>query len=179
MIIEGVETKRDKFKRKEQEAIDSMVSMSSHHHAHDSVNAPKIPLLMRHKKFKKTTGDLFQAREQEVAGLNMPFVHEAANKKRQHIRTQMKEHQASFPHSKQQRGAPVSAASMGGAGADQAIQQIRHAQDAMVQARNCLLAHQTQTLHQKIYSQLALQSPLLEGDVRHHQYAVLDPYASV
>jgi hypothetical protein len=32
---------------------------SSHQHAHDSVNAPKSPLLVHHKKIKKTAGDLF------------------------------------------------------------------------------------------------------------------------
>jgi hypothetical protein len=42
MIIEGVEAQREKFKRKEQEAIDSMVSMISHHHAHNSVNARQM-----------------------------------------------------------------------------------------------------------------------------------------
>jgi hypothetical protein len=71
MLIEGVKTKREKLKRKEKEAIASMVSMISHEHPHDSVNAPQRPLLvqflMRHKKFKKTTGSLFQAQDQHDA----------------------------------------------------------------------------------------------------------------
>jgi hypothetical protein len=174
MAIEGVETKREEFKRKEREAIASMVSMSCDPPVHDSADAPesrKSPLLMRHKKFKKTTGGL----------LNMPFVHaETANTKRQHILTQMKEHQTqtSVVHSKQQRGAPVSAAPMGGAGAAQAMQEFRHAQDAMVQARNRLLAHQAHTLHQQEQLQLARRSPLVEEVVRHNQYVVLGSCAS-
>jgi hypothetical protein len=159
MAIEGVDTKRDKFKRKElQETIAPMVSMISHQHAHDSANAPKSPVLMRHKKFKKATGDLFQAREQHDARLNMKFVHEAVSTKRQHILTQMKERHASFAHSKQQRGAPVPAASMGGPGAVLAMQEFWHAQYAMVQARNRVLAHQSYTLHQEEHLQLARRS---------------------
>jgi hypothetical protein len=179
MFIKGVETKRDKFKRIEREAIVSMLSMSSHQHAHDSVHAPKSALLMRHNKVKKATGGLFQAREQHDAQLNMPVVHEAANTKRLRILMQIKERQASFAHSKQQRGSSVSDASMGGAGAIQAMYQFRHAQEAMVQARNRLLAHQMHTLHQKEQLQLARRSPLVEGYIRHHQYAaVLDACAS-
>jgi hypothetical protein len=169
MFIKGVETKRDKLKLIEREAIASMVSMSSHQHAHGSVNAPKSPLLMRHNKFKKTTGGLFQAREQHGAQLNMRVVDEAANTKQLRILMQIKERQASFAHSKQQRGSSVPASSMGRAGAAQAMQHY-----AMVQARNRLLAHQSRTLHQKEQIQLARRSPRMGGDVRHHQYVGID-----
>jgi hypothetical protein len=176
-IDEGAETKRDKSKRQEQEAVASIVSMISHKHAHNTVNAPKSPVLVRHKKVKKTTSDLFQARDQHDARLNMPIVHEATNTKRQHLLTQMKERQASFALAKQQRGAPVPSASMGRPGAAQAMLEFRHAQDAMVQARNRLMAHQSCALHQQEQLQVARRSPLLDGEVRHHQYLGLDPFA--
>jgi hypothetical protein len=171
-----VETKRDTLNCKEQEAIASMASISSHEHAaHGRVNARKNPLLMRHTKLKKTTGDLFQARVQHDARLNMPFFHETANKKRQHMLTQIKEHRSSVAHSKkQQRRAPVAAASMGDEGAAQAMQEFRHAQDALVQARNRVLALHSRTLHQNELFQLARRSPLLDGEVCHSQYVVLD-----
>jgi hypothetical protein len=164
MLLEGVANKRENFKRKEQEAIYYMESMRNHEHAYDSVNAPKS-----HKKLKKMTGDL--SREQHGARLDMPCVHETAiNTKRQRILTQMKERQTSVAHSKQQRGAlaPV----------PQAMQEFRHAQDVLVQARNRLLAHQSLILPQKEQLQLARRSPLVEGDVRHNQYVVLDPCAT-